>query len=311
MLTSTATANPVLAALINNFMQNPMGFVGTRIAPLLPVGEQSAKYYVFDRENMARTPKLLERAPGTRYPRTGMKLSDDSYACINRGIEIPVDDEERAKYATAFAADQAAIRRARNIIMVNHEIRVHAAATAGGIAGASPTVKWNDYADTLSNPVGDVDVAKTAIFTASGMEPTLFTIPRTVFNALKEHPAILDKIKYSQRGVVTEEILSEIFGVRVVVAKSLDDSAADGQTISPEEIWGESCILCVANPVQDIQAPNFMRTFNWTVQSGRDGATVESYREDQIQSDVHRVKQHTDEKVVGAELVYHFSNTLE
>jgi hypothetical protein len=309
-LNSSATANPVLSSLLNKYLVAEDGFVGQRIAPLFLTAEQAANYYVFDKDNALQIPRLGVRAPGTSYPRTSMKLSQDSYGCINRGLEIPVDDEERAKYRSAFDADSAAIRRIRNIIRVNHEVRIKEKIEASAAGTSSPSVKWDAYTNAASDPIGDVQAAKDAIFEGCGMDPNLMTLPRAVFNKLKEHPQILDKVKYSQRGVITREILEEIFGIRIAVAQATENSAADGQTITPEVIWGEVVVLAVVNPTQDLQAPNFLRTFVWTGQTGPDGVTVETYREDKIQSDVHRGKQHTDEKITGVELGYYFTNTL-
>src|SRR4051812_1209142 len=124
MVISTATANPVLTVTLQKYILNAASLVGRNIAPIFLTGSQSAQYYVFDKDNALSIPQDLQRAPGTPYKRTFMKLSGDSYSCTNKGIEIPVDDEERAKYAAAFSADAAGMKRVRDIIMINHELRV-------------------------------------------------------------------------------------------------------------------------------------------------------------------------------------------
>lgn len=311
MIISTANANPVLTATLSLFMVDPAGFAGRALAPLFMTKEQSAKYYIFDRANLLNSPKRLDRAPSTPYPRTTLSLSDDSYNCTNKGIEIPVDDEERAKYSVAFSADEAAMRRARNIILINHETRVKNASTAAGVPHATPGTKWDNYSSSSSDPVGDVDVGKTNIHENCGMEANLMVLPRAVFLKLKEHPKILDKIKYSQRGIITPELLAEVFNIeRIVIAGALDNAAADGQALNPGYIWDDNIVLAHVEDSQDMQAPNFMRTFAWTAQTGPDGVLVESYREDNIQSDIHRAKQYTDEKVVGSFLGYNIKDVL-
>lgn len=311
MLISTATANPVLTALFTKFMQDTAGLVGLQIAPIFLTGQQAAKYYVFDKDNMMTVPRGLERAPGTPYKRTMLKLSDDSFSCSNKGIEIPVDDEERDKYASAFSADEAAMKRARNIIMMNHEIRVRDMATGSSTPTSAVTSKWDDYGNNDSNPVYDLDVVKEVIRLACGLDANLFVMPRKVFNVLKEHPKILEKIKYSQRAVVTVEILQEVFGIpKIAIAGAIENTAADGQAVSPDYVWGDSVWIGHVETSSDLQAPNFARTFVWTSQTGADGVMVESYREDKIQSDIHRAKQFTDEKVTGSEMGYHLSDTL-
>jgi len=302
---ANVTANPVLTATLNNYLVNAEGFVGRRVAPLFLTPEQSAQYYVFDRDNMMSSPTLAGRAPSTPFPRTSLKLSDDTYRTVDRGLECPVDDGQRKKYAKAFDADAAAIRKIRNDVLVNHEQRVASVAKAAAVANHTPTKRWDEYDEDDSDPVADVDTGKNAIFNATGMEANLLIIPRAVFYKLKEHPAILEKIKYSQRGVVTKEILAEVFGVdEILVPGLVTNSAAEGQTPVPSGIWGKIAFLCHAENVQSLDAPNFMRTFVWTSETGPDGVLVESYREDKIKSDVHRAQHWTDEKRVGLELGY-------
>lgn len=309
--TANVSANPVLTATLNNYLVNAEGFVGRRVAPLFFTPEQAAQYYVFDTQNMMSAATLKGRAPSTPFPRTQLKLSDDTYRTIDRGLECPVDDGQRKKYAKAFDADAAAVRKIRNDVLINHEQRVAAKALAASVANHAAAKRWDEYTETLSDPVGDVDTAKNSIFNKTGMEGNLLIIPRAVFFKLKEHPKILDKIKYSQRGVVTKEILAEVFGVEEILVPGLVlNSAAEGQTPVPSGIWGKNAVLVHAESAQALDAPNFARTFVWTEETGPDGVLVETYREDAIKSDVHRAQHWTDEKVVGNDLGYKITGLI-
>lgn len=305
---SSATANPLLAAVAVKFLQDQRAFVANALAPIFNSGLQSADYYVLNSENILNVPGNIKRAPGSPYNRSRMAVSDDVYNCKEYGLEEPVDDGEREKYANSFDADAAAVRRVVGLLMLNREIRVRNLATGGSVDSSSPSTKW-DAAN--SDPIGDVDAAKTAVFNGCGLEANLMVINRDVFNVLKEHPTVLDKIKYTQRGVVTEELLAGVFGVdRCAVAKTLQNSAQEGQTLSPASIWSDSVVLAHVTEAQDLMVPNFARSFVWTRFSGRNGIRVESYRDEPVKSDVHRAAQWCDEKLVGASAGYHLSNVL-
>lgn len=313
MIIGNVSANPVLTATLNNYLVNPDGFVGRRLAPIFLTPEQSAQYYVFDRENMLSASSLKGRAPSTPFPRTKLKLSDDTYRTIDRGLEIPVDDGVRKKYAKAFDADLAAIRKIRNDVLLNHEIRVRDKATGASVASATllTAAQWDNYAGASHDPVANVDAGKEAIHSASGMEANLMILPRAVFMKLKESPKILDKIKYSQRGVVTVEILQEVFGIPNIKIAGLSlNSAADGQTPVPADLWSDNVVLAHVEDSPALDAPNFMRTFVWTEETGPDGVLVETYRQNEIKSDVHRAQQWTDEKITGLELAYCIKDVL-
>lgn len=306
---STATANPILTGHAVQFLQNASEFVGRQLFPVFNTQEQSGDYYVFDRENWLNIPTEIRRAPGTQYKRSLMTLSDDSFATKNYGIEEPVDDSEYAKYASRLDADKAAVNRAMHIVLWNHEIRVHTAAT--GISNtSSPSTKWDAAG---GDPIGDVDAAREVIHDGCGMDPNVMVIGRNVFNVLKELDVILQKIKYVQRGIVTADLLAPIFKVdRVIVAGAVRNTAAEGQALSVAKLWDEEVVLAHVNGAQDLKVPNFGRTFSWSARegSGRGGIQVVSYREETIESNVHRAKQFTDEKLVGEECGYYLSNTL-
>ena len=307
-MNSKATANPILTQTAYKFMQDSSEFVGRSLFPIFNTREQAAQYYVFDRENALNVPTNIQRAPGAGYSRSLMSLSDDSFACKEYGHEEPVDDIEKAKYTSALNADSAAVERSTNIVMVNHEIRAHALATSGAVQSSTPGTKWDAGS---SDPIGDVDAVRELIHDNCGLDANTMVISRDVFNVLKELPAIVDKIKYTQRGIITADLLAPIFGVqKVLVAGVITNSAAEGQALSPAKIWGDDVILAHVNSAQNLKAPNFGRTFAWSKFTGTKGILVKSYRQEEINSDVHRVTQNVDEKLVGAECGYRLSDVL-
>lgn len=309
---SNITRNPVLTATFNKYVMDAAGFVGVTLAPIFRTGEQSSSYYVFDRENMLNIPRLKGRAPATPYERSIMKVSDDQYACKNYGHETPVADEERKKYAIAFDADQSAVKRNAHIILFNHEVRVKAIYDSAGVPNSSPAVKWDDYADAASDPVGDVKAAKRVIQVNCGMEPNTLTLSKQVYDVLTEHPKIKELYKYVEGGIISQEMLRKAFEVQTLkVAGSVENIANEGQVLNPAYLWGDNVILSVSSASPDLQAPNAARTFVWLGGGGEAGSIVESYREDNIDADIHRSKHHTAEKLTGAEMAYRLSNVLD
>lgn len=307
---STATANPVLTGLMTRFMQNPRGRIGLSLFPLFLSGLQSAQYYVWDEKNGYDFAKNLQRAPGSRYSRSIMTLSDDSYNCKEYGHEEAVDDRERKKYSLAFNADQAAVRRITDTVLYNHELRVKTAATGGTVPTATPATKW-DAAN--SDPIADIDTAKWNIWKNTGLTANLITIPKDVFKVLKEHVKITAKIQYVERAIVTEELLRAVFGVdRVIIADQLENTANEGAAAVLSNIWGDGVMVAYVDPAaaSDLQTPSFGRTFGWTGEVGPEGVIVESYREDAARSDVHRGRHDVDEKLNVPKAGYYISDTL-
>lgn len=311
---SSASFNPVLTAMFNQFIVNLPGFVGLQLAPLFRTGEQSATYPVFPRANMVNVPILKRRAPGTPFQRSVPSISDDLYATKNYGHETPVADETRKKYAKQIDADRAAARRNAHTILVNHERRVHTLYTGGGIANSSPEKKWDAYGDADSNPVADVKAAAGVIELETGLRPNLLTLPRTVVDKLSLHPKIRAFFP-TYNGVITVEMLRTVFEIdRVAIAGTVLNAAAEGQAVDLGYLWGDTVILSRSEDTQDLEAPNAARTFLWDVPGesggGDVGSYIETYRDEGIKSDVHRSLHHTDEKLTGAAMAYRLDNVL-
>ncbi len=306
---SNVAFNPALTLTAQKFMQDATAFVGRQLFPLFFTAMQAANYYVFDRENMLNVPTSIRRSPASPYARQVMQLSGDSYSCQNYGVEEPVDDEERAKYGNAVDADNAAVRRGVNTILVNHETRVHdAIVNSSTIPRSAPGTTWDQEGST---PIQDIRAMRESVHSNCGLDANTICFNRAVFNALSDHSQVLDRIKYSERGVVTEDILAAVFGVsRVLVAGGLTNAAAEGLTLNPGTIWDDTVILAHVENVQDLSAPNFGRTFAWRQFTGPDGLQTFTYRQDEIDSDVQRVRQHCDEKLVGPECGYLLTDVL-
>jgi hypothetical protein len=264
---SAVVVNPILSLTVTRFMQDPKAFVGMRLFPIFMTAEQAATYYVFDAENVLGVPTNIRRGPSAPYARITTKLSSDLYGTQEYGIEVPVDDKTRRKYAKAINADKAAVMRGGATILINHELRVNQVVMAAGISHANVTTQWDTAG---SNPVTDVNAAREFLHDQTGMEMNYMQVNRDTFNVLKEHPVILDKIKYTQRGVVTEEILQAVFGVaQFVVAGSLQATNNEGQTLTPAAIWGDSTILAIVNPSDDMESPNFARCARMSIACAR------------------------------------------
>ena len=277
-------------------------------------GIQSGDYYVFDIANYLEVPGNMRHAPGTGFKRFTPRISDDNFACKDYGLEQPVPDEVRAKYSSALSADVSAVRQITDFIKLGHEIRVHTLVTdPANVPNAGIGVKWDDPA---SNPKADVDAAKEAIRMATGSRPNTMVLSRPVMNVLESHKTIAELFKYTQPGLNNEAKLAQYFGIpNLKVAEQIIAQNQEGQAISAADIWGDDILLCLVQPGQDLMQVNFGRTFYWNQfgSIGEDAVpiAIESYREDQTRSDVHRALHSVDEKLTCKEAGYLLTDALQ
>lgn len=192
---TNAIFNHVLTLAATNYAVNEAEYAAAALAPTLRVGVQAATFPVWSRENMLNVPVLKARASGAAYPRVSMEIGSDTFATRDYGIELPLDDRQKAIYASALDADKGKINRGTRILMLNKERRIHALATSAAVPNSSPATKWDAAG---ADPIGDIDAIKEVIHDNCGLDANVAIIPREVFNILKEHDKILEKIKYTR-----------------------------------------------------------------------------------------------------------------
>ena len=325
---TTATLNPILSGIANQFMRDPAGFVGTRLFPPFAAALQAANYYLFTAAELAQAAALGKRAPGTAYARIKRTLSNDKYACEDYGIEAPVPDEDRKKYAAFFDADMSAVRQIVDTLRVNHEQRVYTAVTDPTVPSAAIAVPWNDGA---SNPRADVDAAREHIRTQIGLLPNMLVITQPMLNSLAIHPKLVDLFKYTRPGVLNEEILAAYFGIdQVAVARNVIATNNEGEAFVPADIWGNLACVAHVNSAQDLMVPNFGRTFYWTAFTseitpptggtgpgmvagggGPELLQVTSYRDETVKSDIHRSEHYVSEKMTAVQAGFTLTSVLQ
>lgn len=330
-IATTSTLNPILTKIANQFMRDPKGFVGDRLSPPFATALQSATYYMFGADELANVPLLRPRAPGSGYPRIAATLSNDNYYCSNYGLEGLVPDEERAKYGAFFDADVAKVRKIVDTVLVNREMRLQTLVTdTSKVPYAGVAAKWDDPS---SDPKDDVDAAKEYIRLNSGMEVNVMVISNPVFLKLQKHPKILDLFKFTTPGLLNEDKLASYLGLPqggVVVAKSVEATNLEGQVFTPADIWGHNCVLAHVEQGEDLELPNFSRTFYWTAFTspvtpatggtgpgmlaggggGPELIRIADYRDETKKSDVHRGEHYVGEKIVGAKAGFLLQNVL-
>jgi len=307
---SKATFNPLLTAAAGEFVVNEAEYVGTKLFPVFQTSTRAGTYPVWKRENLLNAPDIQERAPGGSYPILSLELGEEKFATKDYGVRVPLDDRQREIYKANIDADRGKVQRGVRALMINKEKRAHALATDASVPNSSPTTKWDDPS---ANIIGDVDVIREAIHDNCGMDPNIAIIPRHVFNSLKENEAILQKYRHVHGGAVTADMIASVLNVgKIVIAGQVINSAAEGQAVSVDRIWGDSVIIAHVNSAIDIEAPTFGRTFAWGGYSGSGNGeiAVSSYKDEDANSMIHRMRHDVEEVIASEACGYHLSNVL-
>ena len=85
-----------------------------------------------------------------------------------------------------------------------------------------------------------------------------------VWNKLKYHPALMERVKYSQRAQMTTDLVASLLEIdRIIVAAAGYNTARDGQTDSMGYIWGKDMLLAYVAPRLAPKMMTLGLTYRW------------------------------------------------
>lgn len=225
-------------------------------------------------------------------------LSTGSYVAVEYAFAKGVTDEARDNSDDPLRPEIEAAEFVTDNLLRAREKRVAdlVSACANWANSVTPSTKWDD--DT-SDPLGDVDTARTAILQATGLMPNSMVMGWEVWEDLKNHPDLLDRIKYTEKGVLTSDLAAGLFEVnKLLVGRSVYESAEEGETSSMAFIWGKQVTLLYAPESPGLMKPAAGYIFRVKTRE------VSRFREDQERQDVFEARESTDECITGSDCAY-------
>jgi len=310
--TSLATQRPDLATFLEFDVESEKaGYVATQVFPVIDVQSQAGSFGKIPLEQLLQQ-RETKRAPGSGYARGNWTFTTATYATEEHGAEEPVDDREAKMFAEYFQAEQVSTMRAFSSVLRNAEQRVadavfNTATWTGASLTTTPATAWATIATAV--PLTNVEAAVQKIYDNSGLWANALVINKKTFRNLRNTLQVIDRIEANGSGSaakasdVTIEMLKAAFDLEhVIVAGTSRNSAREGQSATPVQIWGSQyAMVCRISTSADMRDPCIGRTFHWGDDGSSIGGTVESYRDERVRGDVIRVRHDTDEIVLYPE----------
>jgi hypothetical protein len=214
--------------------------VADAIFPAVTVTKEGGKIPKFDTEAF--------KIPGTeRAPRADsnrMQPGDRTtidFTLTEHDLEYPMDYREIAE--DVFPHEKRATKIVQEKIMLRHE---KACADLAQTLGNYPTGNKvtlsgsTQFTHADSTPIVTIETAKEAVRAKIGIRPNVMVLGAPSFNALKQHSKLIERIKYSQKGIVTVDLMKELFGMdEIVIGEAVYATAAGTIT----NIWGDTVVL--------------------------------------------------------------------
>jgi len=233
--------DPVLTNVARGYKNGK--FVGTTLFPVVPVAQRGGKIISFGREHF----RLYNtgRAPGASIAQVQFGHSGGDYSLTQHAIEgkVPVELMEEAREVPGIDLGAAAVRGVQDIIglRLEHGQAALARDASRYADGSKLSLSGDDlWTDPESDPVAVMALARETVRRQVGRAPNVAVLGASVVAALKVHPKVVDRIKYTGRDVATLELLASLFELQKVEsgdAVFADDAGA------LQDVWGGDVVV--------------------------------------------------------------------
>lgn len=273
----TALSNMALA-----YFQSDANSFAKTIFPICPVTLSSDNYYIFDKEDLLRDNWHRKPAYGKVDPAV-LSEHTETYACQVDQMIMGIDQIRQTDLTRRMGPRTADPKQQRTKTMAGqaniHQDRLFAEKyfksgawknELDGVDSTNPSSnQFIKFSNGNSDPVAFVDTKKTEIHGETGRTPNRLALGVNVFNTLKKHPAILERVKYggstANPASVTLNVLAQLFEVdRVTVPLSIMNKAGLGKDADMGYIGDPNAfLLAYATDTPSIEEPSAGYIFTW------------------------------------------------
>lgn len=262
-------------------------YIADQIFPIVPVKKQSDLYFIFEKTAWFRD-EAGPRAPGTRAPRVDYFLKRGGpYATVEYAAAKGVPDEvvDNADSPLAPAREATDFVTEKLLLRLEVDVAGKAFNTANWTNSGNPNSGANTWGNDTSDPINDVvgpGLVRETMRQAIGRYPNTCVMGAKVFAALKRHPDLIDRVRYTSPTYgIDVGFLKKVFEIdRMYVGTAIYDSAKEGTPSSLTDVWGNSVLFAWVPPTPGLMTPAAGYVFAWKQRQ------VNRYRELQEKQDV-------------------------
>lgn len=304
------------------YITDQTDFIASRVFPPVPVDHQYGLYYKYNKGDWMRT-VAEKRAPRTESVGSGWNITTDTFSADVNAVHVDVSDQDRANQdspiieldrdATVFVTRDILLRREKDWVTTYFGTGLYSNADQiGGAAdGANAFIQWDRASST---PIEDIEVERIKMARTTGLKPNVLVLGPEVYSALKNHVQILDRIKYTERGIVTNALMAALFDVdEVLVPMLVENTAQEGATDVFSFVHGKSALLAHRAARPSKMTPSAGYTFEWTgyIGAAERGTRVKKFRLEALASDRVEAESAYDFKLVSTDLATFFSGAVQ
>lgn len=274
----TALTNMAMA-----YYQNAANYFAKAIFPVCRVSLSSDNYYIFDKEDLLRDSWQRKPEYGQVMPAV-VSEHTDTYAChvdqMIMGVNQIRQTDQQRRQGPALARDPRQQRTKTIAEQANiHQDRLFAngffksgvwSEEWSGVDSTSVSGKqFIKFSNGNADPIKFIADQKLAVHQKTGRTPNKLAIGANVFNALRNHAAILERVKFggttANPASVTKNVLAQLFEVdELVVMMSIMNKAKQGAEADMDFIGDPNALLLAyATDNPSPEEPSAGYIFTW------------------------------------------------
>ena len=293
--------DPVLTNIARGFKN--ASHVALNLFPVVTVSKEGGKIPEFTKESFKiyNTERAIRSKSNRINPENRTEID---FVLTEHDLEYPMDYREQDEdvlplrlHATNVVTDGISLRLEKLASDIAQDLNTYP-------TGNKVTLAAGDkFTNTSSNPFTIFETAKETIRGKIAQRPNVCVIGASSYSALKEHPAVLDRIKYTQTTVMTPELLRQLLDFDQLY---IGDSVYADDSGTFQDIWQDNVVIAYV-PKTDSQRSYYEPAFGYTLRK-KNNPMVDSYNE----GGKVEIIRNTDlfvTKVVGSDAGYFIKDT--
>lgn len=324
--TNDVHVNRPLTQFSVGYIQDSEGYVHGKVFPFLSVSKKSDLYFEYDKGDMLRG-QAKERKSGNESAGMDYAIARNSYFSINKALHIDIGDDERANEddpldqevdATEILTQKQLITREKDWFdsffktgIWFQDFDVNASALEWDLAGSDPIVDMSGQILNLKRQ--------------TGQNPKQFKATTTpeVWNILENHEVILDRIKFTQKGIVSQDLVASLLGIgEFLVADAIHVTGRKGSATENESSFIASTkgvLISFSPDTISKKRPCAGKIFTWKGRNGElaissdvqaSGVGITKFRMNHLKSDRIESEMSYDMKVVATDAAKFMFNVI-
>lgn len=290
-MTNLGHIDRALTNISVGYMQGADAYIADKVFPIVNVTKQSDVYYVYSKSDFFRN-EVQERGRAAESAGGQWNMTvADPYHCRKYAYHYDITQEEKVNYDQPINVDRDTTEWLSQKMLLKREVDFTTKFFKTGVWGKDITAdgatikKWSN---PESDPIAQVNEEMLSFAEKTGKKPNFAIMSPDVFYALKNHDLIMDRIKYTQKGIITLDLIAALFEVdKIFVPWAIYNAGPqtpgyDETKASMNFMYKGSMLLGYRASRPSLKEPTAGYIFAWT---GLEGATAYGSRMVRIKMD--------------------------